>query len=150
MSVIETVLKSIATFISKLAGWVKTTTSDGTTIANEIKTIIDNPAWDVAVSFTATNVDNQALAMLRNWLAAYLIDSKIVSSATVELNDIFKEASDAISKMEMPEAKINTLNGIAAYANVKSAELDGKTIPMETAVSIQQSAYHHPELLEVK
>lgn len=150
---ITNILKSIGDFISKLLPWAKNAINHGKDVANEIKTIVDNPTWDVVVSLTSTKLDNVALASLRVWLAQLLVDmnlSPVVNSINGDdyaIGAIYKEASKAINQMVMPEAKAGTLNTIAAAASTKIAELKGQVLPIETTLSAQQPAYKHPELL---
>lgn len=150
---IANILKSIGDFISKLLPWAKTAINHGKDIANEIKTIVDNPAWDVVVSLTSTKLDDTALATLRIWLAQLLVDlnlSPVVNSIegdSLAIGAIYKNASTAIKDMIMPEAKAGTLNTIAAAASTKVAELKGNVLPIETTLAAQQPAYKHPELL---
>lgn len=143
---LKNVLKSIGKFITKLLPWAKITTQQGLDIANEIKGIADNPTWDVMTAFTSTKLDDSALATFRQFMVNLVYDLNLASQV-VGVGSAMKEASANIKAMETKEAKAGTINTIAAAANVKLAELQGKIMPIETALSIQQPAYFNPELL---
>lgn len=144
---ITNILKSIGSFLTKLLPWAKTAISHGRDVANEIKEIIDNPAWDVAVSFTSTNLDDAALIALRIWLAKLTADLGLVLNTSEGVTSALTQASKSISEMNFPEAKAGTLNTISAAVATKVAELKGKILPIETALSTAQTAYFHKELL---
>lgn len=145
MSNIGTIIKQVGQFIAKLAGWAKTSISHGREIANEIKGIVDNPAWDIAVSFTSTGLDDAALKALRAWLQSLVVDMMLVQG--FDNNGDLGAASTTINNMDLPEAKAGILNAISAAAATKVAELKGNTLPIETALTAAQSAYFHKELL---
>lgn len=144
------ILKSIGQFVGKLLGWVKDAAAIGRDVANELKTIVDNPAWDVAVSLTSTKLDDIALASLRQFLASLVTDLGLADSQITDIGEVLKQASGTISVMSMPQAKAGTLNTISAAAACKYAELTGRDYPIETALTVAQPAYLHPELLEQK
>ncbi len=140
------IFKEIGKFIAKLLPWAKVTTAQGLAVANEIKSIADNPAWDVLTSLTKTKLDDVGLAAFRQFMANLHYNLNLASQVTA-IGANFKETSASINAMETIEARAGTLNTIAAAANVKLAELGGEVMPIETALSIQQPAYFKPELL---
>lgn len=145
MSILN-IFKEIGKFIAKLLPWAKVTTANGLAVADEIKSIADNPVWDVVTSFTKTKLDDAALAVFRQFMANLHFDLRLTDQV-LAIGANYKETSATIASMGT-EAKAGTLNTIAAAANVKLAELAGKVMPIETALSIQQAAYFKPELLK--
>lgn len=143
------IFKSILNFIKKLLPWAKESTAVGRDIANEIKTIIDNPTWDVVVSLTQTKLDDAALAALRAIMAETMKWLGLADKAIgygEQIGVVFKQASTALQELP-PDIKAGQLNTIAAIANKTVAELKGNDMPIATALSIQQLAYSNPELI---
>lgn len=143
---LKTILKSVGGFLKDLLPWAKTAISHGRDIATEIKTIVDNPAWDVVTSLTSTKLDDAGLSMLRQFLANLLVDLKLADQA-VAIGANYRQASENIASMELPEAKAGTLNTISASMASKVAEIKGMVLPIESSLATAQSAYFHPELL---
>ena len=148
---IKSILSNIGHFLKGLLPWAKNAVSHGRDIATEIKEIADNPGWDVVVSFTSTKLDNAALAIFRTFMTSLLKDLNLADKAIAEgdkIGVVLREASDNIKAMQTLEAKAGTLNTISAAAATKIAELKGMKLPIESALSVAQPAYFHPELLE--
>jgi len=143
------IFTKILDFIKKLLPWAKESTAVGRDIANEIKTIIDNPTWDVVVSLTQTKLDDAGLATLRAIMAETMKWLGLADKAIgygEEIGVVFKQASETLNQLPV-DVKAGQLNTIAAIANKTVANLKGNDMPIETALSIQQLAYSNPELI---
>jgi hypothetical protein len=145
---LKSILQAIGSFIGKLLKGSKDLIGLGRDLATEIKQIIDNPAFDVAVAFTSTKLDDIALAALRSWVGDLFKALNLADKVETDLTVIYKTASQSIAEMALPEAKAGTLNTIAAAISTKLSTITGgDPLPIETTLTVQQPAYFHPELL---
>jgi hypothetical protein len=144
---LQSFITGIEDAIKRFATWLKGSTKAGIDIANVIKTAVDSPAAEYIVDLTPTNLDNIALPIFRTWLDKFLKDLGLVDKSITDINEVVTTAGATIAQMELDASKTGTLTTIAAAVNQKVAELNGKTISMQDAISTTPVAYANQDLI---
>lgn len=119
-------LKKLWEWITGAAGKIKNALSFGKDIANEIKSVADNPLLDIIVKLTPTGLDDTALAAFRTFM-----------------HELITELNWADSKLDNtePKAKAIILHSLSAGAAYWKALSDGVDLNLQTTLSTPQLVY---------